>query len=91
MGVGQESPLDDDLFPQRLYSESYSLTKEEGSTANMSSLPTMSKALYFLLESQGIRAWHVQKQQLPPVEHLFYGHDLAYHELLLTACTLFWF
>ena len=24
-------------------------------------------------------------------DHLFYRHDLSYHESLLTACTLFWF
>ena len=23
--------------------------------------------------------------------HLFYRHDLSYHDLVLTACTLFWF
>ena len=25
------------------------------------------------------------------LNHLFYRHDLSYHDLLLTACTLFWF
>ena len=25
------------------------------------------------------------------IKHLFYRHDLSYHDLLLTACTLFWF